>query len=325
VFVKNPDYIPRSEAPSLASGGKVAKIDRIEWIYIPDSATAAAALKAGEADWYEQPTSDLLPVFSGDPNVKVAIVDPLGNVGVLRFNHIQPPFDNPKMREAVLNLVNQKDYMAAVAGDPKYWKTCVAIFVCGGPFETNAGADELLHGPNLEKAKALIKDAGYKGEKIVLLSATDQPIVQAQALVTQQALSKAGLNVDLAASDWGTLITRRASKEPIDKGGWNLFHTWTSAPDNMSPALNSAVRGNDGKAWFGWPDDPKVEQLTSDWFKAPDLEAQKKLAADIQIEAYSHEFPYVPTGQFVVPTAYRKNVEGVINAPIAFFWNVEKK
>src|SRR5271168_1643911 len=73
VFVKNADYVPRSEAPSLASGGKVAKIDRIEWIYIPDSATAAGALKAGEADWYEQPTSDLLPVFAGDPDVKVAI------------------------------------------------------------------------------------------------------------------------------------------------------------------------------------------------------------------------------------------------------------
>jgi peptide/nickel transport system substrate-binding protein len=325
VFVRNPDYVPRGEPPSLAAGGKIAKIDRIEWLYIPDGATASAALKAGEADWYEQPTQDLLPVFAGDPGVKVAIVDPLGNVGVLRFNHLQPPFDNPKMREAVLNLVDQKDYMAAVAGDEKFWKTCVAVFVCGGPFETTAGADELLHGPNLDKAKALIKEAGYKGEKIVLLSATDQPIVQAQALVTQQALTKAGINVELAASDWGTLITRRASKEPTDKGGWNIFHTWTSAPDNMSPALNSAVRGNDGKAWFGWPDDPKVESLINDWFKAPDFDAQKKLASDIQVEAYTHEFPYVPTGQFVIPTAYRSNIEGVISAPIPFFWNVEKK
>jgi peptide/nickel transport system substrate-binding protein len=325
VFVKNPDYIPRSEPPSLASGGKVAKIDRIEWLYIPDGATAAAALKAGEADWYEQPTSDMLPVFAGDPDIKVAIVDPLGNIGVLRFNQLFPPFDNPKMREAVLNLVDQKDYMAAVAGDPKYWKTCVAIFVCGGtPFETTAGADELLHGPNIEKAKALIKEAGYKGEKLVLLSATDQPIVQNQALVTQEALSKAGLNVQLDANDWGTLITRRASKEPIDKGGWNMFHTWTSAPDMLSPALNGPLRGNDGKAWFGWPDDPKVESLISDWFKAPDYDAQKKLAADIQVEAYSNEIPYVPTGQFVIPTAYRSNIEGVINAPIPFFWNVEK-
>jgi peptide/nickel transport system substrate-binding protein len=325
VFVKNPDYIPRSEPPSLAAGGKVAKVDRIEWLYIPDGATAAAALKAGEADWYEQPTSDLLPVFAGDPDVKVAIVDPLGNIGVLRFNQLQPPFDNPKMREAVLNLVNQKDYMAAVAGDDKYWKTCVAIFVCGGPFETTAGADALLHGPNIEKAKALIKEAGYNGEKIVLLSATDQPIVEAQALVTQQALTKAGLNIQLDASDWGTLITRRASKEPIDKGGWNIFHTWTSAPDNMSPALNAAVRGNDGKAWFGWPTDPKVETLISDWFKAPDLDTQKKIAAEIQVEAYTNEIPYVPTGQFVIPTAYRSNVEGIISAPIPFFWNVEKK
>ncbi|HXO03241.1 MAG TPA: ABC transporter substrate-binding protein, partial [Stellaceae bacterium] len=236
VFVKNSDYIPRQEPPSFASGGKVAKVDRIEWLYIPDSATAAGALKAGEADWYEQPTSDMLPVFAGDPNIKVAIVDTLGNIGILRFNHILPPFNNPKMREAVLNLVNQKDYMAAVAGDEKYWKTCVTIYVCGGPLETTAGADALLHGPNLEKAKALIKEAGYSGEKIVLLSATDQSIVQNQALVTQAALTKAGLNVQLDANDWGTLITRRASKEPIDKGGWNIFHTWTSAPDMLSPA-----------------------------------------------------------------------------------------
>jgi peptide/nickel transport system substrate-binding protein len=325
VFVKNPDYIPRSEPPSLAAGGKVAKVDRIEWLYIPDGATAAGALKAGEVDWYEQPSQDLLPVFTSDPDIKVAIVDPLGNIGVLRFNQLHPPFDNPKMREAVLNLVNQKDYMAAVAGDPKYWKTCVAIFVCGGtPFETTAGADELLHGPNLDKAKALIKEAGYKGEKVVLLSATDQPIVQAQALVTQQALTNAGINVELAASDWGTLITRRASKEPVDKGGWNIFHTWTSAPDMLSPALNGPLRGNDGKAWFGWPDDPKVESLINDWFKAPDVDGQKKLAADIQVEAYGNEIPYVPTGQFVIPTAYRANIDGVINSPVVFFWNVEK-
>ena len=325
VFVKNSDYIPRQEPPSFASGGKVAKVDRIEWLYIPDSATAAGALKAGEADWYEQPTSDMLPVFAGDPNIKVAIVDTLGNIGILRFNHILPPFNNPKMREAVLNLVNQKDYMAAVAGDEKYWKTCVTIYVCGGPLETTAGADALLHGPNLEKAKALIKEAGYSGEKIVLLSATDQPIVQGQALVTQQLLTKAGLNIQLDANDWGTLITRRASKEPIDKGGWNIFHTWSAAPDNLSPALIAALRGNDGKAWFGWPDDPKVEELISDWFKAPDRDAQKKLADAIQVEAYTNEIPYVPTGQFIVPTAYRKNIDGIIISPVVFMWNVEKK
>ena len=326
VFAKNADYVPRKEPPSLAAGGKVVKIDRVEWLYIPDTATAAAALNAGEADWYEQPSADILPVFAANKDVAVATVDPLGNMGVLRFNHTLPPFDNPKMREAVLNLVDQKDYMRAVAGDEKYWKMCGAIFICGGtPFETTAGADELLNGPNLDKAKALIKEAGYKGERIVLLSATDQPIVHNQALVTKEALTKAGLNIDLQANDWGTLITRRASKEPIDKGGWNLFHTWTSAPDMLSPALNIPLRGNGAKAWFGWPTDPKLEELIDSWFKAPDPAVQKSLAEQIQIEAYTGGIPYVLTGQFVVPTAYRKNLDGIIIAPVVFLWNVAKK
>jgi len=325
VFLTKTDYLPRKEPPSLAAGGKLAKIDRVEWLYIPDTATAAAALNAGEADWYEQPPADILPVFAANKDVAVTTVDPLGNMGVLRFNHLLPPFDNPKMREAVLNLVDQKDYMRAVAGDEKYWKTCAAIFICGGtPFESNAGADVLLKGPNLARAKQLIQEAGYKGERIVLLSATDQPIVQGQALVTRERLSAAGLNIDMQANDWGTLITRRASKEPIDKGGWNLFHTWTSAPDMLSPALNIPLRGNGAKAWFGWPTDAKLEELIDAWFKASDPAMQKKLADEIQTEAYK-EVPYVPTGQFVVPTAYRKNLDGIIIAPVVFLWNVEKK
>jgi peptide/nickel transport system substrate-binding protein len=324
VFIKNTDYVPRKEPPSFASGGKVAKVDRVEWLYIPDSATASAALNAGEADWYEQPPTDLLPVFAGNPNIVVATVDPLGNQGLLRFNHVQPPFDNLKLRLAVLNLVDQKDYMRAAAGDPKYWKTCVAIFGCGTPFETTAGADALLKGPDPAKAKQLIAESGYKGEKIVLLDATDQPIVHAQALVTLAMLRQAGLNVELQAMDWGTLITRRASKAPIDQGGWNIFHTWTAAPDLLSPAVNAVLRANDGKAWFGWPSDPHLEALIDQWFKAPDLSAQKQLAADIQTEAYANDVPYVPTGQFLIPTAYRKNLHGIIIAPVTFLWNVEK-
>jgi peptide/nickel transport system substrate-binding protein len=325
VFVRNPDYVPREEAPSFAAGGKVAKVDRVEWLYIPDTATAAAALNAGEADWYEQPPADLVPVFAANKDIVVTTVDPLGNHGILRFNHIQPPFNNLKLREAVLNFVDQKDYMGAAAGDSKYWKTCAALFGCGTPFETNAGADALLKGPNPAKAKQLIKEAGYKGEKIVLMSATDQPIVHGQALVTLEALRKAGLNVEFQANDWGTLITRRTSKEPVERGGWSIFHTWTSAPDFFSPAVNILVRGSGDKAWFGWPSDEKVEALIDAWFKAPDLAAQKKLAADIQVEAYTNEIPYVPTGQFVVPTAYRKYLDGFIIAPVVFLWNVEKK
>ena len=325
VFVKNMDYVPRREPPSFAAGGKVAKVDRIEWLYIPDSATAAAALNAGEVDWYEQPPSDLLPAFAKNPDVVVTSVDPLGNMGILRFNQIHFPFNNLKMREAVLNLVDQKEYMEAVAGDPRYWKTCFSLFVCGTPLASDAGAEALERAPDFERAKVLIAEAGYKGEEIVLLDATDQPIVHAQTLVTNALLTKAGLKVRLEASDWGTLINRRTSTEPDDNGGWDLFHTWNAAADMLSPAVNGTLRANGDKAWVGWPNDPKLEALVKDWFKVPDLAASRALATNIQVEAYENALPYVPTGLFQIPTAYRKSLDGIIIAPVVFLWNVEKK
>jgi peptide/nickel transport system substrate-binding protein len=323
VYVKNADYVPRKEPPSFAAGGKVVKVDRVEWLYIPDAATAAAALNAGEADWYEQPPTDILPVFKANKDVVVANVDPLGSHGILRFNHLQPPFNNVKMRQAVMALVDQRDYMHAVAGDEKNWQVCAAMFVCGTPLATNAGGEQLLKGPDLAKAKQLIAEAGYKGEKVVLMSATDQSIVHNQALVTAEILRQAGLNVDFQANDWGTLITRRAGKDPVEKGGWSIFHTWVVAPDLLSPALNNPIRTNGEKAWFGWPQDETVEKLRDEWFKAPDLASQQKMAAEVQKAAYA-VVPYVPTGQFLIPTAYRKSLSGIIVAPVAFLWNVEK-
>jgi len=325
VYVKNADYVPRKEPPSFAAGGKVVKVDRVEWLYIPDPSTASAALSAGEADWYEQPPADLLPLLAKDRNVTVANVDPLGNQGVLRFNHTLPPFNNPKMRQAVLQLVDQKDYMIGVAGnDQKNWKVCKSFFPCGTPMGVTEGTEGILDKTNLDKAKALIKEAGYNGEKIVVISATDQSIVHSQALITTELLKSAGLNVQLDANDWGTLITRRTSKEPIDRGGWNIFHTWIIAPDVLSPAVSFAIRMDGEKAWFGWPTDTKLEDLRAAWMKAPSVEAQKKLAAEIQLEALQSA-PYVPTGQFLIPTAFRKNLDGIITAPVVFLWNVEKK
>jgi peptide/nickel transport system substrate-binding protein len=189
---------------------------------------------------------------------------------------------------------------------------------------SEAGADALKGKRDPAKAQALLKDAGYKGERIVMMTATDQPIVNSQAQVISEELRQAGMNVDLQAMDWGTLITRRASKEPNDKGGWNIFFTWFIGPDLANPALSLPLRGNGEKAWFGWPTNEKLEAMRAQWFAAPDVDAQKKVAAEIQTEAFQ-SVPYIPTGQFIIPTAYRKNLKGVTVAPVVFLWNVEKE
>jgi len=323
VYVKNTDYVPRKEPPSWASGGKVAKFDRVEWLYIPDAMTKVAALNNGEADWWENPSADVWPVLAANPDVTLARVDPLDNTIMVRFNHLLPPFDNPKMRQAVLAVTNQADFLAALAGDQKNWELCPSFFTCGTPMANDAGSAALTGKRDFDKAKKLVAEAGYKGERIVVMDGVDQPVVHSQALVVTDLLKKLGLNVDLQAMDWGTLVTRRASKEPLDKGGWNIFATGWVGADMLDPVLNLPLKGNGANAWFGWPSDDKLEALRGQWLKATTLDERKKLAAAIQERAF--EFvPFVPTGQWKPLTAYRKNVKGVIQAPPYLMWNVEK-
>ena len=324
VYLKNTDYVPRKEAPSWAAGGKVVKVDRVEWIYIPDPATAAAALNAGEADWWESLPPDLIPLLRKNKDVRVENLDPLGGLGMIRFNFLQPPFNNQKMREALLYVVDQRDYVLAFAGtDKKSGGTCYSFFTCGTPLSSEIGAEPLKGTRDFDKARKLIQQSGYKGEKIVVISATDQAIIHSQALITAELLRKLGLNVELQASDWGTLITRRTSKEPVEKGGWSIFTTWWVGPDVLSPA-SIPLGGAGEKAWIGWPNDPKLEELRQAWFDTTDAAAGKKAAEAVQVEAFKF-VPFIPTMQIASPTAYRSNLSSVVVAPVIFFWNVEKK
>ncbi len=323
VYVKNADYLPRNEPTDWASGGKVVKVDRVEWIVVPDAMTKVAALQSGEDDWWQNPTPDLWPVLAANPEIVMAPLDPLGNTGCLRFNHLHPPFDNVKMRRAVLMVANQADFMTAFVGDPKYWQVCPSFFTCGTPMASKAGSEALTSKRDFDAAKKLVAEAGYKGEKIVLLDAVDQPLIHAEALVATDLLKKLGLNVEYVASDWGTVVTRRASKKPPAEGGWNMFETGWVGADTLDPSLNVMLRANGDKAWFGWPSDDKLEELRTQWLKANDSETRQEIAAKIQERAFE-VVPYVPTGQYINRTAYRKNIKGVISAPAIFMWNVEK-
>jgi len=323
VYVKSPDYVPRKEPANWASGGKVVKLDRVDWLYIPDATTKIAALNSGEADWWENPPPDVWPVLAANRDITVAESNPLPSMGCLRFNQLLPPFDNVKIRQAVLAVANQADFMSAYAGDPQNWKVCASFFTCGTPMSSNLGSEAMTGKRDFDKAKKLIAEAGYKGEKIIVLDAVDQPLIHAEALVTGDLLKKLGLNFEIASSDWGTLVTRRASKKPIEDGGWNIFCTGWVGADLLDPSLNVMLRANGEGAWFGWPKDDTIEELRTQWLKASDSEARQEIAAKVQQRAFE-SVPYVPTGQFADKTAYRKNLKGVISAPPFLLWNVEK-
>ena len=323
VYVKNPDYVPRKEPPNLASGGKVAKVDRIEWHYIPDPNTAMNALISGEVDYFENPPIDLVPILKKAPNIKVEVLDNLGNQGIVRINHLHPPFDKLPARHAMMALVDQKEYMQTGIGDPEFWDTCYSFYACKASVGTDVGADSLKQGKNIERAKQLFKEAGYAGEPIVVLQASDIGILNASALVTAQNLRAAGLNVQLQAMDWSTVTSRRTVKDPPAKGGWNLFFTWTIGADLLTPLATNMLTGCD-KAWFGWPCDAKTGELQSAYARETDPAKQMEVAKQIQARNYAEIVSHVPIGVWFNPVAYRSNLTGLIKSPVPFFWNVAK-
>jgi peptide/nickel transport system substrate-binding protein len=312
VMEKNADYVPRdSGTPSFNAGPKIVHFDRVVWDFIPDPATASAALQAGEVDWWENPTIDLTPGLKSDANLTVTVKDKTGEIGCLRFNHLYPPFDKPAVRRAVLSAINQKDVITAFAGAaPELMKTDVGLFVPGTPLASDVGLDITRGTTDYVKVKQDLAAAGYNGEKIVVLAATTIPSIWAEASVASDVLQKIGLNVDLVALEWGAVVSRRASKEPPDKGGWNIFYTYLGGFGNISPGPNIAIRGSGGNSWFGWPTDADMEALRDQWFAAPDLPAQQKICRDMQTHFWQSP-SYVPLGMYYQPTAFHKYLADV--------------
>jgi peptide/nickel transport system substrate-binding protein len=187
----------------------------------------------------------------------------------------------------------------------------------------NKAGMDVFAKPDVAKAKRLVAESGYAGEKVVLMSPSDQPALMQLAQVTRALFEKVGLNVEYVSMDWSTLVARRASKEAPDKGGWNAFCTSWGGLSVIDPGGHFPMRGNGAGAWFGWPDDPKMEALRDAWLGAPDRPAQKKLCEDIQ--AYAMEqVPVIPTGQWFYPTATRANITDMVRSGSPLHWNIRK-
>lgn len=321
VYVKFDKYKPRSEPASGMAGGKVVKVDRVEWRAISDAQQAVNALSKGELDMVEQPSHDLLGTLKKDPNVSVIISPPLKGQYVFRPNHIHKPFDNPKIRQALWYAFNQEDFLMATIGDPDYIKECKALFICGTPFASTKGMDGLLTS-NAKKAQELLKEAGYDGTPVVLMHSTDLKVLTNLAPVAKSLMEKAGFKVDMQSMDWQSVVARRAKKDPPNAGGWNAFLTAWVAADVMNPVSTAYLNSSCDKALFGWPCDAELEKLRDDFARETDPAKQKAIAEAVQLRAIEVT-PEIPVGEYVQPVAMRKNVKGFVIAPAPVFWNIE--
>jgi peptide/nickel transport system substrate-binding protein len=315
-------YVPRQEPAEWSSGGKVAHFERIEWTVIPDAATASAALRNGEVDWWEQTQTDLVPLLKSDTNIAMGPSNPQGYVAGMRFNCLNPPFNDARLRRAVLYAVNQEDYMQAIMGDDRSaWRVCRSQYPCGTTYGTEV--DLPVQKGDLDAARKMLQAAGYDGQKAVIICPSDLPTVGPFGDITYDTFKKMGLNVELQMTDWGSVVQRRTSREPVEKGGWSVFLTYFTGGFLLNPLVAAPFRGVGEAGFFGWYANPKIEQLTQDWLDAKDDDARMKIAAAIQLENYT-QAPTITLGQFQIPTAYRKSLAGVLEFTGPLFWNVRR-
>ena len=212
VWAKFDKYPPRQEKPSYFSGGKMVNVDRVEWIVQPDPATSAAALQTGEFDWVELPLIDLVPMLKAADAVQVKVFDPFGWLGVLAFNHLYPPLDNPMLLRAILSAVDQKSYVQSIVGEQTdLGRYPVGFFSDGSPMANKVGLELVLAPHDIAKSRKLVAEFGYNGERILLMSPTDQPALAQITQVTRSLFQDLGLNVEFMAMDWGSLVSRRAN------------------------------------------------------------------------------------------------------------------
>ncbi|MFJ1256196.1 ABC transporter substrate-binding protein, partial [Cupriavidus sp. CuC1] len=303
-------------------GGKHVHVDRVEWIVLKDAQTQANAIANGEVDMLVRMPAEQYAAFKSNPSLELVKPTPAGLVG-LHLNHWVPPFNNPKIAQAAIMAINQEALMRAQLVNKDLYRTCTSIYPCDSPLASTETA-YFTGKPQFAAARNLLKEAGYDGKPVVLMYPADYAMLNKYPPVMAQLLKQAGFNVDMQTMDWSTLLTRRTSKAPADKGGWNLFITGWAPGDTMTPLFFSPLTGNGEKGWFGWPTDNKLEQLKSDYLVSTDPVQRKKIAAAIQMATYQSGI-LAPLGNSEFYSVIRKGVvSGIVPATVNVLWNIRK-
>jgi len=323
-YQKFEHYVPRQEPGSFVAGGKRALVDRVEILIMPDGTTAVSAMVAGEADALHGIGSDYRPILERAPGIRM-VRSPAPQVMTLTLNHLQPPFNDPAIRRALLSVVDQVEFMTAAAGTNRDdWEAKTGYFNPSSPMASDAGM-EALNGPrNIEAARRALASSGYNGSPVVLLDPANIAHTHACTLVAKKMLERIGFTVRHQTMDFGTMGQRRTIKGPVNEGGWSVMVATLTGTIGFDPSNNLQLQagGVSGPSWFGWPDSPTIERLRREWMFAPDMAAQKEICRQIQLQAFK-DVPYIPLGSRYSFNVVGKGVTG-FKDELPVFFNVEK-
>jgi peptide/nickel transport system substrate-binding protein len=324
IFRRNPAYVPRSEPADGLAGGKVAKVEHVEMLTLPDPGLRAAALQQGEVDYLEYVPIDHLPRLQRNRNIVVSqAAGQAQMMYAVSINHNLAPFNDVRMRRALQQVLDRGEILAG-AGFPAELAQpgCLSLFMCGTTFSSERGAD-VIRAPSLDRARSLLREAGYNNERVVVMLPADSILLNPFGLVLIDRMKRAGFNVDVQAQDWSSIAQRWVQREPLDRGGWNVVPVVYTGFDMADPLSNLGTGYNcSGNQPWGYCSEamkPLIERFEAE----SDLEKRRAIAAEIQ-EAAIADVTFPIAGQFRRPAAWRAELRGVIDFGFPVIWNIER-
>jgi peptide/nickel transport system substrate-binding protein len=320
VYVRNPKYKPRNEPPSGVAGGKVAMVDRVEWLAISDSQTALSALGRGEVDVMEVVPAELAPLASGN---KSLILEPgWQQTFFLRPNWLHPPLNNPKIRQALLAALSQEQILKGMVGNPRNYRNCQSVYPCNSENYTTVGMTGNVQG-DVKRARALLKEAGYDGTPLVIPHPTDVPLIGNLGPLAKQQLERAGFKVQLAPSDWQSMSMRLRKKDKPSEGGWSLYLSSLDLMDAQNPIDRAHFNTDCKTSFIGWPCDDKMELMRDAYSRTSDVAARRGLAREIQ-ERNAEIVAFIPLGEHSAFSARTSKIQFTFQQPFLLFWGLKK-
>ena len=212
---------------------------------------------------------------------------------------------------------------AIMGGDPENWFAPQGFMLTGKKEVDEAGFDFFRAPKKPDEVKRMLDAAGYGGEKLVLLHATEHTFFNPAAQIAAQQLQRCGFVVDDQPMDWATVQSRRTNRGQLNEGGWSIFPTVSPVPEQRTPLVGMFMRGNGKDAFFGWPTDAETERLYDEWLGVSDPAELTRIERAYELRHYE-TVPFVPMGRYLQSSAWRENVTGLLKGPCVVFWNVDK-
>ena len=322
-FRRNERYVPREEPADGLAGGKLAKVGRVEMITMPDIAMRASALQQGEVDYLEYAPVDNLPRMRANRNIVLS--EARGQAEMMyavSINFHQPPFDNVLVRRALQQCLDRQEILAATGFGDLGQAGCASMLMCGTPL-TSAMGTESIAAPSLERARELLRQAGYTNERVVLMHPLDSALLNPFGLVLIDRMKRAGFNVDVQGADWSSIAGRWVQRNPLDRGGWSVLPVVYTGFDMADPLANLGMGYNcsDNQPW-GYCETEMTTLLAR--FEAAGEPAERRELAALLNKAAIEQATFPIAGQFRAPAAWRAELRGVIDFGFPVVWNIER-